>query len=156
MISNFYLFFRVEQFEGYARYFRGGRHDEDKAAYFAAWELHQYEEHHHQSYSKEGFSFDNFSEERLRNNMLETVADLLTATKQRGGGTLINYLINIFPKQSPQQLLIHFIEDALKKAYTFHLDSEVNHDSKFKLFQGLPCWNYQVEETFNRLKEAKS
>lgn len=144
-----------EQFEGYARYFRGGRQDEDKLAYLAAWELHQYEEHHHQSYSKEGFSFDNFSEERLRNNMLETVADLLAATKQRGGGTLINYLVKIFPKQNPHQRLLPFLEDALKKAHAFHLDSEENPDSEFKLFQGLPCWNYDVEEVFSKLKEAK-
>lgn len=30
----------VEQFEGYARYFRGGRQDEDKLAYLAAWAIH--------------------------------------------------------------------------------------------------------------------
>ena len=98
----------VEQFEGYARYFRGGRQDEDKLGYLAAWELHQYEEHHHQSYSKEGFNFDNFPEERLRDNMLETVADLLAANKQRGGGTLIDYLVNIFPKQNPHPRLLPF------------------------------------------------
>ena len=141
----------VEQFEGYARYFRGGRQGEDKLRYLAAWELHQYEEHHHQSYSKEGFSFDNFSEERLRNNMLETVADLLAATKQRGGGTLINYLVNIFPKQTPHQRLLPFLEEALKKAHAFYLDSEENPDSEFKLFQGLPCWNDDVEEVFSKL-----
>jgi len=145
----------VEQFEGYARYFRGGGQVEDKSAYLAAWELHQYEEHHHQSYSKEGFSFDNFSEERLQNNMLETVADLLAATKQRGGGTLINYLINIFPKQNPHPRLLPFLEDALRKAHAFYLDSEENPDSEFKLFQGLPCWNPDVEEVFIKLKEAK-
>jgi hypothetical protein len=145
----------VEQFEGYARYFRGGRQDEDKLGYLAAWGLHQYEEHHHQSYSKEGFSFDNFSEERLRNNMLETAADLLAANKQRGGGTLINYLVNIFPKQNPHPRLLPFLEDALRKAHAFHLDSEENPDSEFKLFQGLPCWNHDVEEVFSILKEAK-
>lgn len=145
----------VDQFEGYARYFRGGRQEEDKSAYLAAWELHQYEEHHHQSYSKEGFSFDNFSDKRLQNNMLETVADLLAATKQRGGGTLIDYLINIFPKQNPHLRLLPFIEDALRKAHTFYLDSEENLDSEFKLFQGLPCWNSDVEEVFTKLKEAK-
>lgn len=141
-----------EQFEGYARYFRGGRQDEDKLGYLAAWGLHQYEEHHHQSYSKEGFSFDSFSEERLRNNMLETVADLLAANKQRGGGTLINYLVNIFPKQSPHQRLLPFLEDALRKAHAFHLDSEENPDSEFKLFQGLPCWDHDVEEVFSKLR----
>jgi hypothetical protein len=145
----------AEQFEGYARYFRGGRQEDDKLRYLAAWELHQYEEHHHQSYSKEGFSFDTFSEERLRNNMLETVADLLAASKQRGGGTLIHYLVHIFPKQNPHQRLLPFLEDALKKAHAFYLDSEENPDSKFKLFQGLPCWNHAVEEVFSKLKEPK-
>lgn len=146
----------VEQFEGYARYFRGGRQEEDKSAYLAAWEHHQHEEHHHQSYSKEGFSFDNFSEERLRNNMTETTADLLAATKQRGGSTLINYLVNIFPKQNPHQRLLPHIENALKKAQGFYLDSEENPDSEFKLFQGLPSWNHEVEQVFIKLKEAKS
>jgi len=69
----------VDQFEGYARYYRGGRQDEDKLAYLAAWEIHQHEEHHHESYSKEGFDFDNFPEERLSNNMLESVSDLLVS-----------------------------------------------------------------------------
>lgn len=141
-----------EQFEGYARYFRGGRRDEDKLRYLAAWEIHQYEEHHHQSYSKEGFSFDNFSDERLRNNMSETVADLLAATKQRGGSTLINYLVNIFPKQKPHPRLLPFLEEALKKAQIFYLDSEENPDSEYKLFKGLPSWNQDVEEIFNTLK----
>src|SRR5579862_1664086 len=145
----------TEQFEGYARYFRGGRKEEDKLRYLAAWELHQYEEHHHQSYSKEGFSFDSFSEERLRNNMLETVADLLAASKQRGGSTLIHYLVHIFPKQNSHQRLLPFLEDALRKAHAFYLDSEGNPDSGFKLFQGLPCWNHDVEEVFSKLKEAK-
>ena len=145
----------VEQFEGYARYFRGGRQDEAKLAYLAAWELHQYEEHHHQSYIKEGFSFDNFSDERLQNNMLETVADLLAATKQRGGGTMITYLINIFPKQNPHPWLLPFLENALRKAHALHLDSEENVDSEFKLFRSLPCWNSDVEEVFIKLKEAK-
>lgn len=138
-----------EQFEGYARYFRGGRQSEDKLRYLAAWELHQYEEHHHQSYSKEGFSFDHFSDERLRNNMLETVADLLAATKQRGGETLVHYLVNIFPKQNPHPRLLPFLEEALRKAHAFHLDSEANPDSEYKLFQGLPCWNDDIEEVFS-------
>jgi hypothetical protein len=145
----------VEQFEGYARYFRGGRQEEDKLGYLAAWALHQYEEHHHQSYSKEGFNFEGFSEERIRDNMLETVADLLAANKQRGGGTLINYLVNIFPKQNPHQRLLPYLEDALKKAHAFHLDSEENPNSEFKLFQGLPCWNHDVEDVFTKLKEAQ-
>lgn len=145
----------VDQFEGYARYFRGGRQDADRSRYLAAWELHQCEEHHHQSYSKEGFSFDNFSEERLQNNMLETVADLLAATKQRGGGTLIYYLVNIFPKQKPHPRLLPFLENALKKAHAFYLESATNPNSEFKLFEGIPCWNYDVEEVFNKLKVAK-
>lgn len=141
----------VNQIEGYARYFRGGRQDDDKLAYLEAWGLHQYEEHHHQSYSKEGFSFDDFSEERLRNNMLETVADLLAATKQRGGGTMLTYLITIFPKQAPHPRLLPYIEDALRKAHAFYLDCEENPDSEFKLFQGLPCWNDDVEAVFSKL-----
>jgi hypothetical protein len=145
----------VGQFEGYARYFRGGRQEEDKSGYLAAWALHQYEEHHHQSYSKEGFNFDNFSEERLCNNMLETVSDLLAATKQRGGGTLIHYLVNIFPKQNPHQRLLPFLEVGLRKAHAFYLDSEQNPHSEYKLFQGLPAWNRDVEQVFSKLKEAK-
>lgn len=145
----------VEQFEGYARYFRGGRQEEDKLGYLAAWEIHQYEEHHHQFYSKEGFSFDNYSEEHLRNNMLEMTADLLAATKQRGGGTLINYLVKIFPKQNPHPHLLPFLEDALRKAHTFYLESEENPNSEFKLFQGLPCWNDDVEEVFSKLKAPR-
>ena len=145
----------VEQFEGYARYFRGGRQDKDRSGYLAAWEHHQCEEHHHQSYSKEGFNFDNLSEERLGNNMLEIVADLLAATKQRGGGTLIDYLIHIFPQQNPHPRLLPLLEEALKRAHAFYLESEKNKDSPFKLFQGLPCWNSDVEETFRKLKEVK-
>lgn len=143
----------VEQFEGYARYFRGGRRDEDKPAYLAAWEIHQYEEHHHESYSKEGFDFDSFPEERLANNMLESVADLLASSKQRGGGTLIDWLVNNYPKKDPHPRLLPLFEEALKKAHAFYLDSEEN--PKYKLFQGLPCWNRDIEEVFNKLKEAK-
>lgn len=144
----------ADQFEGYARYFRGGRQAEDQPRYLAAWELHQHEEHHYQSYSKEGFSFDDFSEERLRNNMLETVADLLAANKQRGDETLINYLVNIFPKQNPHPCLLPFLEDALKKAHALHLQSEENLNSEYHFFQGLPCWNQEVEEVFKTLKTA--
>lgn len=141
----------VEQFEGYARYFRGGRQDEDKLAYLAAWELHQHEEHHHESYSKEGFDFDNFPEERLRNNMLESVADLLASSKQRGGGTLIDWLVNNYPKKHPHPRLLPFFEEALIKAHAFYLDSEENPGSEYRIFQGLPCWNSDVEETFSSL-----
>jgi hypothetical protein len=79
---------------------------------------------------------------------------LLAATKQRGGGTMITYLINIFPKQNPHPRLLPFLEDALKKAHAFYLDSEENPDSEFKLFQGLPCWNRDVEEVFMKLKRS--
>lgn len=140
-----------EQFEGYARYFRGGRQLEDRLAYLAAWEHHQCEEHHHQCYSKQGFRFDNFSEERLRNNMLETVADLLAATKQRGGGTLIDYLVAVFPKQNPHPRILPFLKEALQKAHTFYLDAETNPDSEYKLFRGLPCWNHDVNTLLNQL-----
>lgn len=143
----------VEQFEGYARYFRGGRRDEDKLAYLAAWEIHQHEEHHHESYSKEGFDFDNFPEERLFNNMLESVADLLASSKQRGGGTLIHWLVNNYPKKHPHPRLLPFFEEALKKAHAFYLDSEENPDSKYRIFQGLPCWNSDLEEVFSELRE---
>lgn len=144
----------VEQFEGYARYFRGGRQDEDKPAYLAAWEIHQHEEHHHESYSKEGFDFDNFPEERLFNNMLESVADLLASSKQRGGGTLIDWLVNNYPKKHPHPRLLPFFEEALRKAHAFYLDSEENPDSKYRIFQGLPFWNSDLEEVFSRLKEV--
>lgn len=143
----------ADQFEGYARYFRGGRREEDKPAYLAAWALHQYEEHHHQSYSKEGFSFDDFSEERIRNNMLETVSDLLASSKQRGGETIIYYLINILPNHRPHQRLLPYIEEGLRKAHSFYLDGEENPDSDYKLFQGLPCWNADVEAVFIKMKD---
>lgn len=145
----------ADQFEGYARYFRGGKQDEDKSGYLAAWELHQYEEHHHQSYSKDTFSFDNFTEERIRDNMLETVADLLAANKQRGGGTLINYLVHIFPHQNPHPRLLPYLVDALRQAHLFYLESEEN--PEYKLFQGLPCWNHDVEAVFiNLMSQHKS
>jgi Family of unknown function (DUF5662) len=140
----------VDQFEGYARYFRGGRLEEDKLAYLAAWEIHQHEEHHHESYNKEGFDFDHFPEERLRNNMLESVADLLAATKQRGGGTLIDWLVNIFPKKNPHPRLLPYLEEGLRKAHAFYLQSEENPDSD-SLFNGLPCWNSDVEEVFKNI-----
>jgi len=137
------------QFEGYVRYFRGGRQDADKLAYLAAWELHQHEEHHHEAYGKEGFDFGRFSEERLRNNMLESVADLLAATKQRGGSTLIDWLVNVFPKKQTHPYLLPFIEEGLKKAHAFYLESEEN--SEYSLFRGLPCWNRDIEEIFSKL-----
>ncbi len=142
----------VDQFEGYARYYRGGRREEDKPAYLAAWAIHQHEEHHHESYSKEGFDFDNFPEERLSNNMLESVSDLLASTKQRGGGTLIDWLVNSYPKKNPHPRLLPFFEEALKKAHAFYLDSEENPDSEYKIFQGVPSWNSDVEEVFRKMR----
>lgn len=144
----------VDQFEGYARYFRGGRQDEDKLGYLAAWELHQHEEHHHESYSKEEFDFDSFSEERLKNNMLEAVADLLAATKQRGGGTLIHYLVNIFPKKNPHPRLLPYLEAALIKAHVLYLKAEENPHSD-SLFKGFPCWNSDIERVFRNLETVK-
>lgn len=143
-----------DQFEGYVRYFRGGKQDEDKPAYLAAWELHQHEEHHYQSYSKEGFSFEGFSEADLRNNMFESVADWLSSTKQRGGGTLLDYLVNILSKQKPHHRLLPYMEEALKIAHVYYLDSEENPNSDYLLFQGLPCWNEDVEEAFIKMYES--
>lgn len=145
----------VDQFEGYARYFRGGRTNEDKVAYLAAWEIHQHEEHHHESYSKAGFDFDTFPQERLRNNMLESTADLLASSKQRGGGTLIEWLVHSYPKKHPHPRLLPFFEEALIKAHALYLESEENPDSELRIFQGLPCWNSDVEVTFRKLRAAK-
>ncbi|MBA2727999.1 MAG: hypothetical protein H0U49_07490 [Parachlamydiaceae bacterium] len=141
----------VEQFEAYARYFRGGRLEVDRPAYLAAWEIHQLEEHHIESYGKEGFSFDNFPEERLRNNMLESVADLQASTKQRGGSTLIDWLVNNFPKKNPHPRLLPYLEEGLKMAHAFYLNCEENPGSD-NIFKGLPCWDNDVEEMFNKLK----
>lgn len=144
---------RIGQLEGYAHYFRGGRQEEDKLSYLAAWELHQYEEHHHESYSKEGFDFDHFSDERLRNNMMESVADLLAATKQRGGSTLIDWLVSVFPKKNPHPRLLPFLKEALIKAHAFYLESEKKEDAS-SIFKGLPCWNGAVEEIFRNLERS--
>lgn len=141
------------QFEGYARYFRGGRQDEDRAAFLAAWELHQLEEHHLESYSKKGFDFASLSEEHLQKNMLETVADWLAASKQRGGGTLINYLVNDFAKKKPHPGLLPYLEEALKKAHALYLNSEENPDSD-SIFKGFPCYNSEVEKVFQNLKNG--
>lgn len=143
----------AEQFEGYARYFRGGKEEEDKLAYLAAWQEHQHEEHHHECYSQEGFDFDNFPQERLRDNMLEAVADLLAATKQRGGMTLTEWLLNHFPKKNPHPRLIPYLEEALIKAHAFYLENEVNPDS-CAIFRGLPCWNQEIAELFSKLKAS--
>lgn len=139
------------QFEGYARYFRGGRRDEDRLAFLAAWELHQLEEHHLESYSKKGFDFDGLSEEHLQNNMLETVADWLAASKQRGGGSLIHFLVNDFAKKKPHPRLLPYLEKALVKAHALYLKSEEN-PALEGIFKGFPCWNSDVEKVFDGLK----
>ena len=139
------------QFEGYARYFRGGRLAEDRPAFLAAWELHQYEEHHLESYSKKGVDFDSFSEERLRNNMLETVADWLAAAKQRGGGSILDHLIKVLPKKNYDPRLFPYLENALIEAHALYLKSEENPASE-SLFQGYPCWNSDIEMVFRNLK----
>ncbi len=143
------------QFEGYARYFRGGRREEDRAAFLAACELHQLlEEHHLESYSKKGFDFDSLSRQQLQNNMLETVADWLAASKQRGGGSLINYLLNGFAKKKPHSGLLPYLEEALIKAHALYLKGEENPDSD-SIFKGFPCWNSDVEKVFHNLKNSK-
>jgi hypothetical protein len=139
-----------EQFEAYVCYFRGGRQEIDKLAFLAAWEIHQHEEHHLESYSKEECHFDSFSEEQLRNNMLEATADMLAATKQRGGGPLTDWLVNVFPKSNPHPRLIPFLENGLRKAHVFYLESTKNSDSD-SIFKCLPCWNSEVEEVFSKL-----
>ncbi len=137
----------AEQFEAYVRYFRGGRLESDKAAYLAAWEIHQHEEHHLESYRKEEGYIDHFSDERLQKNMLETTADMLAATKQRGGGSLTDWLINVFPKSNPHPRLIPFLRKGLQAAHEFYLESS-DSDS---LFKDLPCWNSEIEEMFRKL-----
>lgn len=133
-----------EQLEGYARYFRGGRREEDRAAFLKAWEFHQREEHHVESYSRKGFDFDSFPEEKLRNNMLEIVADWLASAKQRGGGSPLHYLVTAFPKKKPHPRLLPYLKDALLKAHALYTDSH-------SLFKDLPCWNSDVEKVFAQI-----
>ena len=139
------------QFEGYVRYFRGGKQEEDKLGYLAAWHEHQHEEHHHECYNQECFDFDTFPQERLRANMLEAVADLLAATKQRGGTTLTDWLLNDFPKKNPHPRLIPYLEEALIKAHGFYQECEIKGD-RSHLFSGLPCWNDKIAELFSKLR----
>lgn len=138
----------AEQFEAYVRYFRGGRQECDKSAFFNAWAIHQHEEHHLESYSKD--NIDNFSDEHLQNNMLEATADMLAATKQRGGGLLTDWLVNVFSKTNPHPRLIPFLGNGLRKAHAFYLESVKNSDSD-SIFKGLPCWNNETEEVFRKL-----
>lgn len=137
----------AEQFEGYARFFRGGRKEIDRPRQLAAWALHQYEEHHHESYQKEGFSFDEFPEERLRNNMRESVADILAAARQRGGYSTIQWLTNVFPKHKPHYRLIPFFQEALIKAHALYLKAEEDPSSENTFY---PCWNEEIEEIFKK------
>jgi hypothetical protein len=92
----------TEQFEAYVRYIRGGRQEVDKQAFLIAWEAHQYEEHHLERYEKEGCSPIGVPDDRLRNNMRETVADVLAATKQRGGTTVIDWLVRALALEKAQ------------------------------------------------------
>lgn len=141
----------VHQFEGYARYYRGGRLAEDRPACLAAWELHQCAEHHLESYSKKGFDFDHFPEECLRNNMLEATADWLAASKQRGGCTVIDYLLTAFPQKNYDLRLLPYLEEALIKGQVLYLKSEADPASN-SLFKGFPCWNSEVEMMFRNLQ----
>ena len=143
----------AEQFEAYVRYFRGGRLESDKAAFLAAWRIHQHEEHHLESYRKKKGYIDNFSDERLQNNMLEATADMLAATKQRGGGFLTDWLVNVFPKSNPHPRLIPFLRNGLKAAHEFYLESTVHSDSD-SIFKDLPSWNSEVEEVFKKLASS--
>ncbi len=142
----------AEQFEAYVRYFRGGRLESDKAAFLAAWEIHQHEEHHYESYREKGY-IDNFSDERLQNNMLEATADWLAATKQRGGGPLPDRLVNVLPKAKPHPRLIPFLRNGLKAAHAFYLETATDPDSD-SIFKDLPCWNSEVEEVFKTLEQS--
>jgi hypothetical protein len=137
----------VDQFEGYARFFRGGRKEIDRPRQLAAWTLHQHEEHHLESYLKEGFNFDGFPEERLRNNMQESVADILAAARQRGGYSTIQWLINVFPKHKPHYRLIPFFQEALIKAHALYLEAEEDPNSDNIFY---PCWNEEIEEIFKK------
>lgn len=140
-----------DQFEGYARYFRGGRLAEDKPGFLASWQHHQHEEHHLESYSIKGFDFDRFPKDRLKNNMLEIVADWLAAAKQRGGGSLTHHLVKVLPKRNYDPRLFPYLEEALLKAHALHLMSHEDPDSLFKDF---PCWNSEVEQTFRDLQAS--
>lgn len=111
------------------------------------------EEHHLESYSKD--NIDSFSDEHLQNNMLEATADMLAATKQRGGGLLTDWLVNAFSKTNPHPRLIPFLENGLRKAHAFYLESVKNSDSD-SIFKGLPCWNNETEEVFRRLASSSS
>lgn len=84
-------------------------------------------------------------------NMLESAADLLAATKQRGGSTLIDWLVNVFPKKKPHPRLIPFFQEALIAAQALCDEAEAEPASN-SIFKGLSCWNSEVEEAFNLLR----
>lgn len=138
------------QFEGYARFYRGGRLEKDRAACLKAWGEHQHEEHHLESYTKEGFNIDAMSDERLRNNMLEVVADNLAATKQRGGGPLTDRLVHIH-KSDVHPRLVPFLEEGFIRAHTLYLEAEANPEVD-SIFKGMPCWNDKAAEAFSKLR----
>jgi len=84
--------------------------------------------------------------------MRETVADLLAATKQRGGSTMIDWLVKDLPGKKPHPRLLPFLEEALKEAHALYLETE-NDSVSNSIFKGLPCWNNEVEEVFRKLAE---
>lgn len=142
----------AEQFEGYARYFKGGRKEADKAGFQKAWGHHQYEEHHLARYKKEGFGPENLSDERLRNNMRETAADYLASTLERSdNSTLVDWLVTSFPKSKPHPRLLPFLAEALQDAHALYLTAEQTGDDT-SIFKGLPCWSDEVAEIFQKLQ----
>lgn len=147
----------VEQFEGYARYIKGGKKECDKQGFLKAWSFHQYEEHHLERYEKEGYSPVDMSDERLKINMRETVADLLAATKERGdpNKTLIDWLIAALPIKKPHSRLLPFLKEALIDAHALYLKAEQDPNSD-SIFKGFPCWNEQVEEVFRNLESSSN
>lgn len=142
----------IEQFEGYARYIKGGKKESDKAGFLKAWEYHQLEEHHLERYEKEGYSPEEISGERLMHSMRETVADLLAATKERGdpNKSLIDWLLTALPKKKLHTRLLPFLRDALIAAHALYEEAEKNPDSQ-SIFKGFPCWNEQVAAEFKQL-----
>ena len=86
--------------------------------------------------------------------MLETVADWLAAAKQRGGGSLIDFLVNGFAKKKTHPGLLPYLEEALIKAHALYLKSEENPNLD-SIFKGFPCWNSDVEKVFHNLKNSK-
>ncbi|CRX39207.1 hypothetical protein [Estrella lausannensis] len=134
-----------------AKHFEGGWEDEERLTYLAARGEHQNEEAYHDSFGLNCDDFDSFSEESLRTTALESVADWLAVTKQRGGSTISCSLISNFTKNNPHPRLIPFLKEALIKAHVHYLDSKQNPDTA-NIFANLPCWSKEVEEFFESLK----